>query len=273
MRKILFILTLIPCFVFGQSPKKDHFGVYNFRDTVYFQRVPYNSGAGIVALGLDTVTGSPTFGKLVRKTASSGTSLTQYYVGVGDASNLLTGTNKLQFQSGALSVGNSSTDDGIISFGYTTNKEVVSVSTPSSGYGHLYAKNDGTVHYINSSAVDYNLTQSKSNSKGFFLEAPTSSEAVDMWQTPVDITVTSLKAILRGSSPSVTYNIKFGSNITSATSVFTSDITCTSVTTGCSNSSGFNDATIPAGSFIWIVTTAASGTISSIGFTLNYTED
>jgi hypothetical protein len=109
--------------------------------------------------------------------------------------------------------------------------------------------------------------------KGFFLESPGSAEAVDMWQTPVAITVTSLKAILRGSSPSVTYNVKFGTDITSATDVFTAAITCTSVTTGCSNNSGFNDATIPAGSFIWIVTTASSGTINSISWTINYTED
>ncbi len=110
--------------------------------------------------------------------------------------------------------------------------------------------------------------------KGTFIESPGAAENVDVWQTPVAITVTSLKAILRGSSsPSVTYNVKFGTDITSATTVFTSDITCTSVTTGCSNSSGFNDATIPAGSFIWIVTTALSGTVNSISFTINYTED
>jgi len=109
--------------------------------------------------------------------------------------------------------------------------------------------------------------------KGAFLSAPTSADVLDMYQTPVAITVSSVKAILRGSSPSVTYNIRFGTDITSATDVFTADITCTSITTGCSNNSGFNDATIPAGSFIWIVTTAASGTINSISFTFNYTED
>jgi len=110
-------------------------------------------------------------------------------------------------------------------------------------------------------------------SKGVFVAFPTSADTVDVWQTPVAITITSLKAILRGTSPSVTYNIAFGTNIQSPTAVFTSDITCTSFTTGCSNSSGFNDATIPAGSFIWVYTTATSGTIRAIAFTINYTED
>ena len=121
--------------------------------------------------------------------------------------------------------------------------------------------------------ADWATPKGLTQSKAVTIESPSSSEAVDMWQTPVAITVSSLKAILRGSSPSVTYNIKFGTDITSPTSVFTSDITCTSITTGCSNSSGFNDATIPAGSFIWVVTTASSGTITSISLTINYTED
>lgn len=38
---------------------------------VYIPNIPYNSGAGIVHLGLDTVAASPTFNKLVRKTAGA----------------------------------------------------------------------------------------------------------------------------------------------------------------------------------------------------------
>jgi hypothetical protein len=133
---------------------------------------------------------------------------------------------------------------------------------------HLYytATNAGTRYQLDQQAKP-------SLNKGVFVASPTSADTIDVWQTPVAITITSLKAILRGTSPSVTYNIAFGTNIQSPTAVFTADITCTSVTTGCSNSSGFNDATIPAGSFIWIYTNASSGTIRSIAFTINYTED
>ncbi len=128
----------------------------------------------------------------------------------------------------------------------------------------------------NSSTGDFYLTAGIGGtmSKGAYVGFPTALDSIDMWQTQVAITVSSLKAVLRGTAtPSVTYNIKFGTDISSATSVFTSDITCTSITTGCSNNSGFNDATIPAGSFIYIVVTAQSGTVKSIGLTLNYTED
>ncbi len=209
MKKILILLFVLVSIQSFSQQGIWKFEPYIFNNSVYFKNAPYNSGAGIVHLGIDTVASSPTFGKLVRKTA-------------GGAVDTLTISTRAWRQKG----------------------------------------------------LDSLAALRRTISKGLFLEFPGASEAIDMWQTPVAITITSLKAILRGSSsPSVTYNVKFGTDITSATTVFTSDITCTSVTTGCSNSSGFNDATIPAGSFIWIVTTAQSGTVNSIGFTLNYTED
>lgn len=159
--------------------------------------------------------------------------------------------------------------------GYAQFAEISTPSTPSSGFGRVYFKSDNLPYAVNDAGTEMALYNPKpSLNKGAFVASPTSADTIDIWQTPVAITITSLKAILRGSSsPSVTYNIGFGTNIQSPTAVFTSDITCTSITTGCSNSSGFNDATIPAGSFIWIYTTAQSGTVRSIAFTINYTED
>jgi hypothetical protein len=74
MKKILiglFVLAAISIAFSGGSLKKEKYGVYAWMDTAYFMNVPYNSGAGIVALGIDTVAASPTVGKMVRKTASS----------------------------------------------------------------------------------------------------------------------------------------------------------------------------------------------------------
>lgn len=164
-----------------------------------------------------------------------------------------------------------------------TNNSNIRLTLASSGAANLGAYGAGTftgtpARYLAVEA-DGDVIEATTSSlkpalnKAVTIEAPSASEAIDMWQTPVAITVTSLKAILRGTTPSVTYNIRFGTDITSATDVFTSNITCTSVTTGCSNSSGFNDATIPAGSFIWVITSAMSGTVNSISLTLNYTED
>jgi hypothetical protein len=110
-------------------------------------------------------------------------------------------------------------------------------------------------------------------SKGVTLESPTSSENFGLWQTQVDITITSINAVVIGSSPSVTINIAFGSNITSLTNVFSSGTAITNTTTGQTINSGFNDATIPAGSWIRLTSSAQSGTVTQIEVTLNYTED
>lgn len=111
-------------------------------------------------------------------------------------------------------------------------------------------------------------------SKSTTLEFASAAENTTMWKTPVDITVSSVYAVNVGSaSPSVTFNIAFGSDRTSGTNVFSSGQTSTSTTTGHTFNSGFNDATIPAGSWIWITTSAQSGTVTEIMIQVNYTED
>ena len=65
---------------------------------IYATTIPYNSGAGIVALGIDTVAASPTFNQIVRKTASAGGGTT--WNGITDP----TGAQALTFQAGENSV-------------------------------------------------------------------------------------------------------------------------------------------------------------------------
>jgi hypothetical protein len=250
-----------------------------FRDSIYALVVPYNSGAGIVALGIDTVAASPTFGKLVRKTAGGSTPSLQAVTDVGNGTtnsitikansgiSILDGSNQVAASLFRVS----SSGGGNLDLRNTGQfKNLIYTDENQAGNVNLMLPNTGNSADTVSTLFDI---RRRGKSKGVFVAFPTSADTVDVWQTPVAITITSLKAILRGSSPSVTYNIAFGTNIQSPTAVFTADITCTSVTTGCSNSSGFNDATIPAGSFIWIYTNASSGTIRSIAFTINYTED
>lgn len=109
--------------------------------------------------------------------------------------------------------------------------------------------------------------------KNMTFESITSSENFGLIETPIAITITSVKVVLVGSSPSVTYNLQQGTDRTSGTNVFTAGQTVTSTTTGTTASSGFNDATVPAGSFIWLTTSAASGTINQFQIRITYTED
>lgn len=110
--------------------------------------------------------------------------------------------------------------------------------------------------------------------KGITVESPTSSEDLSIFFTEAAITVTKMVAVLVGSStPSVTWTIRHSTD-RSATGneVVTSGTTTTSTTTG-SVVTSFNDATIPANSFVWLETTAQSGTVGQISITLIYTKD
>jgi hypothetical protein len=108
--------------------------------------------------------------------------------------------------------------------------------------------------------------------KNATIENPTASENMGWFRTPVAITITNTHAVLVGTgTPSVTYQISFGTDITSLTNVYTAGQTVTSTTTG-DAASGVNDATIPANSWIRI-TTSASTTTTQIFLSITYTED
>src|SRR5687767_8668463 len=105
MKKILILVLLFvsaKCF----SQVENNFMQKNtFWDSVYFKVVPYNSGAGIVHLGLDTVASSPTFGKLVRKTAGGSVALSSITAAVG-SNDIDNGTGLQEWRWNALA-GNS----------------------------------------------------------------------------------------------------------------------------------------------------------------------
>lgn len=110
--------------------------------------------------------------------------------------------------------------------------------------------------------------------KSITIESPTATEDISFFYSDIAITVTKITAVLVGSStPSVTWTVRHGTD-RSATGaeVVTSGTTTTSISTG-SVVTSFNDATIVADSFVWIETTAQSGTVGQISITLEYTED
>jgi len=110
--------------------------------------------------------------------------------------------------------------------------------------------------------------------KGIGIESPGGSEDITMFFTDDAITITQMNAVLRGSStPSVTWTVRHGSDRSATgTEVVTSGTTTTSTTSG-SEVTSFNDATIPAGSWVWLETTAQSGTVDEINVTIEYTRD
>lgn len=109
--------------------------------------------------------------------------------------------------------------------------------------------------------------------KGITIDSPTSSEDITMFFTDKAITITQINAIVRGTTPSVTWTIRHDTDRSlTGNEVVTSGTTTTSTTTG-SEVSSFNDATIPAGSWVWFETTAQTGTVNELNVTIEYGVD
>jgi len=109
--------------------------------------------------------------------------------------------------------------------------------------------------------------------KSITVESPTASENLSMFYTNVAITVTQITSVILGST-SVTFDIEHGTSRATATGtgVIGTDVVCNSTTTGVVTTT-FTDATIPADSFVWLSTSALSGTPTEFNVTVEYTED
>ena len=109
--------------------------------------------------------------------------------------------------------------------------------------------------------------------KSMMIERPKSGEDLTLFFTNKAITITEIRAVVRGTTPSVTWTIRHG---TSRSATGAEAVTGGTVTTDQSTGSdvtAFNDATIVADSFVWLETTAESGMVLELAITLIYTED
>jgi hypothetical protein len=101
--------------------------------------------------------------------------------------------------------------------------------------------------------------------RGVTVESPSQTENVTMLYLDSAMTITAIRSLLSGSStPSVTFSLRYAANRgATGTEVVTGGITCTNTTTGL-NTTSFNSASIPAGNWLWLTTTAVSGTVDAL---------
>jgi hypothetical protein len=120
---------------------------------------------------------------------------------------------------------------------------------------------------------DDNLWKDKNSfrNKTFTLESPTSSDDITIFRTDVDITVQEVIAVSVGTSPSTTYQLKHSTDRNAAGNALTTSAVTTSKTNG--DTATLSDATIPANSWVWFETTAATGTNVRITIDIRYTID
>ena len=110
--------------------------------------------------------------------------------------------------------------------------------------------------------------------KNIVIESPSASENLTYFYTDKAITITKVADVLRGSSsPSVTYNIRYSTarDSGSPTNVFGSNRSVTS--TSGSTTTSFTNASIPAGSWVWIITSATAGTVNEASIAITYSEN
>ncbi len=122
--------------------------------------------------------------------------------------------------------------------------------------------------------TDAEAVQAIVHFKTITIENPGAAEDISMYFTATAITISEIRAVLVGSStPSVTWTVRHGTDrAATGAEVVTSGTTTTSTTSG-DDVTSFNDATIVANSFVWIETTAQSGTVTEISITIGFTHD
>jgi len=124
---------------------------------------------------------------------------------------------------------------------------------------------------IGESVTVNNVTLQTLN-KTFTLQEPTASDDITVFRTDVAITVQEVIACSTGGGTiSTTYQLKHHPTRSNAGNALTTSAATTSTTTG--DTASLDDATIPANSWVWIETSAASGTSVYLSVDIRYTED
>lgn len=118
--------------------------------------------------------------------------------------------------------------------------------------------------------IGYTGSVGSPSPRAIAIASPSSTENVTFFYTPTQITLSSLRAVVRGTSPSVSFTVRWASDRSlTGTEVVTGGSTVTNTTTGLSVTT-FNAGTISAGSWVWVAITATSGTVTEFHLSVNY---
>ena len=106
----------------------------------------------------------------------------------------------------------------------------------------------------------------------FNLELPSSGENALAVYIPRDVTITQVHAVVEGSSPSCKYNLEYGNrNASPGTLVTTTPVAVVNVTNGVD--AVINNNSPVTGNYLFLVTTAVTGTVRWLHVYVEATED
>jgi hypothetical protein len=105
---------------------------------------------------------------------------------------------------------------------------------------------------------------------GITLAYPLAGDKLPLLHTTTALSIAEVRALVAGTSPSVTFSLRYGSDFSAAgTAVKTGGLAASSSSTGDSWSS-FDSPAIPAGSWLWLVVDAISNTVLSLHVSIRF---
>ena len=105
---------------------------------------------------------------------------------------------------------------------------------------------------------------------GLTLSYPLAADKLPLLYAASALTIAEVRALVGGTTPSVSFSIRYGPDFSAAgTSIRLAGMSATSTSSGDSWSS-FDNAVVPAGSWLWIVVEAVSGTALSLHVSLRF---
>lgn len=102
-----------------------------------------------------------------------------------------------------------------------------------------------------------------------WLASPQANDRRILLRAPQALTISRVDAVLTGgNSPSVSFSLRHGADVSAAGTAATTDpIAVTSTTSGTASTS-FQSPNIPAGHWLWLVVTAASGSPTGLSVSI-----
>jgi len=102
--------------------------------------------------------------------------------------------------------------------------------------------------------------------KSVTIAEPQPGDEFTLFLTEYPLTLSQVQAVVRGSSPSVTYEIRYDSDRSAAGTLGIEPATVTSTTNG--DAAVIQNMPIPSGRYVWLEVTAVSGIVSELNVSL-----
>ena len=104
--------------------------------------------------------------------------------------------------------------------------------------------------------------------KSVTIAEPLANDEFTLFRTQEATTFTQVLAIVRGSSPSITYELLYAANRADAGTAAIVAATATSTTTG--NAATIQNQPIPSGRYVWVKITAVTGTVTEFNLSFAF---